>query len=93
MEEWEGIGKELRRNKAIEQLTRRELQVFILSGRSKTLGEISVILNISNRTVSTHRLRIMQKMELENVYEVIAYCIRADMDGDRFMNKWLDNLT
>lgn len=79
----------MRRDRAIELLSLRELQVFILSGRSKTLTEIGIIFNISSRTVSTYRVNILRKMELENIYQIMEYCIRADMDNDEFMNKYI----
>lgn len=89
MEEWEEVGKEIRRNQAIEILASRELQVFILTGRGKTPVEIAAIMGISRRTVGTYRISILRKMQLENIYQVMEYCIHADMDGDEFMDRWL----
>lgn len=88
--EWLDVSKELRRNKAVELLSRRELQVFIWSGLGKTPMEISAIMQIARPTIGTYRMGILRKMELENVYQVMEYFIRNDMDSQQFMGRWLE---
>lgn len=58
------------------QLSDREYQVFqdIVAGRGVT--EIGQRLNLSVKTVSTHKARIMQKMGLANTAELIQYAVR-----------------
>lgn len=58
------------------QLSDREYQVFqdIVAGRGVT--EIGQRLNLSVKTVSTHKARIMQKMGFANTTELIQYAVR-----------------
>lgn len=59
-----------------EQLSEREFQVFfkIASGLSPT--EIGEILNISIKTVSTYRSRILDKMHLKSNADLTYYAIK-----------------
>lgn len=58
-----------------EALSDREFQVFrlLVSGRSVT--DIAEQMNLSVKTVSTHKARIMQKMNMSNHTELIRYAI------------------
>lgn len=58
------------------QLSDREYQVFqdIVAGRGVT--EIGQRLNLSVKTVSTHKARIMQKMGFANTAELIQYAVK-----------------
>lgn len=73
----------------VKKLTKRELQVFILLGRGNTPKEASIILGISSKTIATHRMTILIKMDLKNTYQMMSYCIRAEMDSDEFMEQWI----
>ncbi|RPJ86232.1 MAG: DNA-binding response regulator [Acidobacteria bacterium] len=59
-----------------EKLSRREKQVFQLLGEGHSVTEISQILGISFKTVSTYRSRILEKMRLANNAELISYYMR-----------------
>lgn len=61
------------------QLTDREYQVFrdIASGLGVT--EIGQRLNLSVKTVSTHKTRIMQKMGFANTAELIQYAMKNEL--------------
>lgn len=58
-----------------EQLSDRELQVlqFIASGLS--VNDIAARLNLSPKTVSTHKARVLEKMNLSNQAELIRYAM------------------
>ena len=56
-----------------EILTDRELQVFRMIASGKTVGAIAEELSLSVKTVSTHRVRILEKMKLKNNTELIHY--------------------
>lgn len=61
----------------IDHLTTREKEVLGLIITSHSNKESAKILNISNRTVDVHRASIMEKMQAENVAELITmvmYC-------------------
>jgi DNA-binding NarL/FixJ family response regulator len=63
-------------------LSDREFQVFreLVSGKAVT--EIASELNLSVKTVSTHKARIMQKMNMSNPAELIRYAIHHRLVDD-----------
>jgi two-component system invasion response regulator UvrY len=56
-----------------EILSDREFQVFRMIASGKTVGAIAEELSLSVKTVSTHRVRILEKMKLKNNSELIYY--------------------
>lgn len=61
----------------LNHLTKREKEVLDLIIKSYSNKESAAILNISNRTIEAHRHSIMEKMQAENVAELITmvmYC-------------------
>ena len=58
-----------------EQLSNREYQVFEMISIGKKVFEIANELNLSSKTVSTYRTRIMEKMKLSSNTEFTKYAI------------------
>lgn len=56
-------------------LSDREYQVFQLLVAGRTISEIAGELNVSVKTVSTHKARLMEKMGMANQAELIRYAI------------------
>ena len=56
-------------------LSDREYQVFEMLVRGTSVTDIADRLNLSVKTVSTHKARIMQKMNMTNQAELIRYAI------------------
>ena len=56
-------------------LSNREFEVMCLIGKGKTLKEIGEQLFISEKTVSTYRSRILEKLKLKNNSELIKYVL------------------
>jgi DNA-binding NarL/FixJ family response regulator len=56
-------------------LSDREFQVFQLIAAGKSITEIARLLSLSVKTVSTHKTRIMEKMNLANPAELIRYAL------------------
>jgi DNA-binding NarL/FixJ family response regulator len=56
-----------------EQLSERELQILRLLVQGRSVNEIAEALVISNKTVSTHKSRLMQKLNLNNNAELVRY--------------------
>lgn len=72
------LGKDLK--KALhETLSDREFQVLCMIATGKGLTEIAGDLDLSVKTVSTHRTRMLKKMRLRNNAELIHYAIRNDL--------------
>ena len=57
-------------------LTEREKEVLQLLAEGKSNKEVATILNISVYTVDSHRLHLMQKLNLHNTAEIVLYAVR-----------------
>lgn len=62
-----------------EVLTEREREVLQLYAEGYSTNEIAERLNLSSKTVSTHRLNLNQKLDLKNVAEMTRYAIREGL--------------
>jgi two-component system response regulator NreC len=60
-------------------LTPREREVLILVAQGYTNSEIADILFISPKTVDVHRTRMMNKLDLHNVVEIVHYAVRRHL--------------
>ncbi len=64
-------------NKALhEQLSERELQVFLRLARGEVVGAMANSLCLSIKTVSTYRTRVMEKMGLESNSDLTYYALK-----------------
>ncbi len=63
-------------------LSDREYQVFDLLVSGESVTDIAERLNLSVKTVSTHKARILQKMNLQNQSELVRYAIQHRLLGD-----------
>ena len=59
-----------------EQLSERELQVFLRLAQGETIGAIAESLSLSVKTVSTYRTRVMEKMRLESNSDLTYYALK-----------------
>ncbi|WP_322545196.1 response regulator transcription factor [Elizabethkingia miricola] len=71
------IAKESKNRPPIEKLSGRELQIFDLLAKGYTNIEISHILEISISSVSTYKKRIYEKLDVNNIAELIT--LRNDL--------------
>jgi DNA-binding NarL/FixJ family response regulator len=60
----------------IDLLTSREREVLQMIAEGKTNKEIATILNLSVYTVDAHRGRIMEKLNLHSVNELVRFAVR-----------------
>lgn len=63
----------------IERLTPREKEVLLLIVSSHSNKESAKKLSISSRTIDVHRARIMQKMQAENLAELVVMAMHCDV--------------
>lgn len=56
-----------------ERLSERELHIMKLFAKGKGINEIAEELFISNKTVSTHKARLMQKLNFQSNAELVRY--------------------
>jgi len=59
-----------------EALSNREFEVMKLIASGKKITEIAGILSLSDKTISTYRSRILQKLRIESNAELIRYAIQ-----------------
>lgn len=65
-----------------ESLSDREMQVFHMIAAGKSVTDIADALTLSVKTVSTHKTRIMQKLNAHNQTDLIRYAIRHKLVDD-----------
>jgi DNA-binding NarL/FixJ family response regulator len=63
-------------------LSDREFEVFRQIVAGKGLTEIAQMLNLSVKTVSTHKTRILEKMSMGSTAELVRYAVEKDMLED-----------
>lgn len=62
-----------------ETLTAREFQVFSMIVEGKRLKEIAVELSLSIPTISTHKSKILRKMNMSNVVDLVQYALKQGL--------------
>jgi len=67
---------------AHEKLSDRELQTLVMIASGKRLADIAVELNLSPKTVSVYRARVLEKLSLSNNSEMTVYAIRNGLVGE-----------
>jgi two-component system response regulator NreC len=60
----------------IDLLTSREREVLQMLAEGKTNKEIAVVLNLSVYTVDAHRGRIMEKLNVHSINELVRFAVR-----------------
>jgi DNA-binding NarL/FixJ family response regulator len=58
------------------KLTAREFQIFKMLVEGHPINEIADVLSLSNKTVSTHKANILQKMEIPTTAGLVYYAIK-----------------
>lgn len=59
-----------------DQLSPRERQILEMISAGLPLGTIADQLHLSPKTVSTHKMRLMQKLDLHNNADLLKYALR-----------------
>ena len=63
-------------------LSDREYQVFRLLVSGVAVSEIAAQLNLSAKTVSTHKARLMEKLNVANQTELVHYALKHRLSDD-----------
>jgi DNA-binding NarL/FixJ family response regulator len=69
-------GQASTRRGTSERLTPREREVLQLLAEGRSNKEIAAALDITTKTAETHRARIMAKLEMHSISELVRYAIR-----------------
>lgn len=72
-------GKSNEDRSAFSILSQREREVLQLFSEGKTTKQIGRCLHISPKTVEAHRLRIMSKLEINNIAQLTKYAIQEGL--------------
>jgi two-component system, NarL family, invasion response regulator UvrY len=62
-----------------EALSDREFQVLCMIASGKTVGDIAEELALSVKTISTYRVRILEKLQMKNNAEITRYAIKQGL--------------
>jgi len=65
-----------------ETLSDREFQVFRLLVNGRTVSDIAEQLHLSAKTVSTHKARLMEKLQVDSNAELIHYAVRHRLSDE-----------
>lgn len=71
---WQMIDKD--DDVSLNVLSDREMQVMVLLAKGGKVGEIAESLNLSPSTIETYRGRIMEKLQLNNISDLIKFAIK-----------------
>ncbi|HNY92901.1 MAG TPA: response regulator transcription factor [bacterium] len=66
-------------SRAETELSERERTVLKLIAEGRSNKEVASLLHISAKTVETHRARIMSKLELRTVPDLVRYAIKSGL--------------
>lgn len=64
-----------------ENLSNREYQIFQMIAGGSKVSEIARALSLSVKTVSTHKTRILQKMDLHSTADLVRYALQHQLLG------------
>ena len=67
---------------AHQRLSDREFEVFQLLVAGETVTDIASKLNLSGKTVSTHKARLMEKLGIDNQADLVRYAMRHQLASD-----------
>ncbi|MBW2612148.1 MAG: response regulator transcription factor [Deltaproteobacteria bacterium] len=76
IEEYISLKKNASQEDLYSKLSNREREVFQIIAEGRSTKEIADILCISLSTVKTHRAKIMEKLEIDNISQLIQFAIR-----------------
>ena len=60
-------------------LTAREREITQLLAEGKTSKEVAALLNLSTKTVETHRVNLMRKLNFHSIRDLVVYAIRNNL--------------
>lgn len=76
-----GRREDARRRVALLTVREREVMLLVVAGRANK--EVAAALHLSPKTVEVHRARVMEKMQVDSLAELIRVAILADPDAGK----------
>jgi DNA-binding CsgD family transcriptional regulator len=71
--------REAKTHPKLEQLTFRQREILQLVAGGQTTKQIAGLLGISIKTVEAHRLRLMRRLEVDNIPGLVRFAIRTGL--------------
>ena len=68
---------------SLELLTPRQREVLQLIAEGRSTKEIARILNVSVKTVETHRMQLMERLDIHDVAGLVRYALRVGLAADK----------
>jgi DNA-binding NarL/FixJ family response regulator len=62
-----------------ERLSRREFEVLRLLASGRAVSEVATLLSLSDKTVSTYRARVLEKLQLKTTAELVRYALEHSL--------------
>jgi DNA-binding NarL/FixJ family response regulator len=66
-------------NDAVDKLTLRQRETLQLIAEGNTTKEIAKKLNISVKTVETHRMQLMERLDIHDIAGLVRYALRSGL--------------
>lgn len=66
------------------RLTAREFQIFNMLVEGNSVNDIARILSLSNKTISTHKAAILQKMEVTTTASLVYYAMKHGLINEGY---------
>lgn len=76
---WETARRGRKKFGSLEALSAREFQVLVMIGSGLSCKEIAAQLNLSEKSITTYRARIMKKLSLSNKAELIRLALESGL--------------
>ena len=61
------------------RMTKREYEIFLDLAQGMTVGDIAAKLCVSSKTVSTHKARLMEKLNASSISDLVRYALSQDL--------------
>ncbi len=61
------------------KLSDREFEVMLLLAKGRSINEIAGQLAVSNKTISTHKMHLMEKMDFSSTAALVCYAIQQNL--------------
>ncbi len=71
------VGEEA--HSTLERLTPRQREVLQLVAEGHTTQEIARIMNLSTKTVETHRTQLMERLDIHDIAGLVRYAVREGL--------------
>ena len=63
----------------LKRLSTRQIQVLQLIAKGKTTKQVALELNISAKTVETHRMQLMDRLEIHDIPGLVRFAIKVGL--------------